>query len=154
MLCILRYEKLPSAETNLNRFGYAVHWWNSSILWDKWFGEQAHNYTKVDYSKLIPRAHREKAELLAADSQRLEPWQAAAMALAPATNPCVHWQQQCLGSRAPWPPGSITVIALFKGHTWLLILNGNLILRDQKMLFAGPEELSGKVFIKGTSLNF
>lgn len=49
------------------------------------------NYIKVNYRKLILRFHRvrEKAELLAADSQEAGAGEAAAMALASATKLCV-----------------------------------------------------------------
>lgn len=111
----------------------------------------------MDYRKLILRFHRvrEKAELLAAESQEAGARGSSCHGLGLSHQTlCATDSGVAVGSHPPWPPSSITVIALCKGHTGVLILNVKLILRDQNMLFPGPEELSDKIFIKGTSLSF
>lgn len=145
-------------ETTLSsRFGYAVHWWKSPVLRiNGLVNRRTLNYTKVDYRKLILRFHSQRKGrapgcwLPGGWSQRKQlpwPWPQ------PPNSVC-HCQWCFHSSHPPWPPHSITVTALLKGHSWVLILSVKLILRDQRMLFPGPEELSGKIFIKGTSLNF
>lgn len=115
------------------------------------------NYTEADYRKLILRFHRVrgKAELLVADSQEAGAMGSSCYGLGPSRQVlCATASSVAVGSPPPWPPCSITGIALFKGHMWGLVLNVKLILRDQKMLFLGPEELSGKIFYKRYFIEF
>lgn len=154
MSYILRYEKLLSAVgLDMQSIDGTAQYWGINDLVNR----HTLNYTEVDHRKLILRFHRirGKAELLAADSQEAGAMGSSCHGLGPSHQAlCATASGVAVGSPPPWLPCSITGIALFKGHTRGLILNVKLILRDQKMLFPGSEELSGKIFIKGTSLNF
>lgn len=105
--------------TLISRFGYAVHWWKSSILRiNGLVNRRTLNYTKVDYRKLILRFHSQRKGrapgcwLPGGWSQRKQlpwPWPQ------PPNSVC-HCQWCFHGSHPPWPPHSITVTALLKGH--------------------------------------
>ena len=155
MSYILRYEKLLSAVgLDMWAIDETVQCWKINDL----VSMHILNYMKMDYRNLIlRRLHRlkGKAELLAAESHKAGARWSGCHALSFSHQTlCAAGSGIAIGSHSPWLCSSITVITLFKGHTCVLILNVKLILRDQKMLLPGLEELSDEIFMKGTSLNF
>jgi len=155
MSYILRYEKLLSAVgLDMWAIDETIQYWKINNL----VNTHTLNYTKVDYRNLIlRRLHRlrGKAELLAEEPREAgDRWTSCpALAFSHQTL-CAVVSGIAAGSHPPWPCSSITVITLFQRAYVCSILNVKLILRDQEMLFLGPEELSDGIFMKGTSLNF
>lgn len=155
MSYILRYQKLLSAVgLDMWAIDETVQYWkrNNSV------NIHTLNYMKMDYRNLIlRRLHRlrGKGELPAAEFREARARWTGCHALGfRHRTPRATGSGIAVGSHPPWLRSSITVITLFKGHAYVLILNVRLIWRDQKMLFPGPEELSDEIFMKDTSLNF